>query len=360
MAAARKKDWCFTVHSGNFGNKTEEEVIEDLKQVVCTYIVFQLETGGELGRDHIQGYVMFKGQKTLPAAQAALGFPTCHMEMRQAPKISDAVKYCKKDDTRRPGTTWWEKGTEPMDQGIKRTLADACELARTKGVKRVAIEMPEEYVKFHRGLEKLAQISAGEGIPQQRPVTCYYVWGDSGCGKSWWANTLFDNGEDTYTTTDMPDKIWMGNYAGERTLVIEEFEGLCNPSLMKAMLEGYKMEFQTKGGFVWAQWDVIILTSNCDPKTLYDSKVNWWSVLPTPPGPFQRRFQNGTIHGRGNYEMGTAQFDRPLPIREERLEGAAPDDPIDIDVPGAAFEPITPGTQALIDTLELDDFIEFD
>ncbi len=364
MASGRKRDWCFTVHSGHFGDKSEAEVIAGLKTVSCTYIVFQLETGGDLGRDHIQGYVMFKQAKTMGQAKKLLPCDA-HMEVRMAENISDAINYCKKDDTRRPDTTWFETGTMPMDQGKKRGLSDAIEIAKTKGFKRAMLDVPEVTIRYARGIREYAHIAAGERIPQSRPVKVYYVWGDSGCGKSWWANTLFDTPDNTYTTTDMPDKIWMGNYAGERTLVIEEFESLCNHSILKCMLEGYKMEFQTKGGFVWSEWDTVILTSNVDPMLAYDPKINWWSVLPTPPGPFQRRFYTGGIHhGTGNFELGNSDFDPPLPLRVAPDSGAAPDDPIMLsadDVPGSPVEPTTAQVQEMVDQLGLnvDDFAEF-
>ncbi len=376
--AARQRDYVFTIHGGNFGNRTEMEVIERLKGTNCTYIVFQQETGGSLGRDHIQGYVMFKLQKTLAAAQEALGFPSCHMEMRKANNVSDAINYCKKSETKRPGCEFIEIGAMPMDSGKKRTLMDAIGIAKEQGYKRAMLDLPEVTIRYAKGLKEYAHIAAGDRIPQQRRVNVYYVWGDSGCGKSWWANTLFDTPTNTYTTYDMPEKIWMGNYAGERTLVIEEFKSLCNDSLLKCMLEGYKMEFQNKGGFVWSEWDTVILTSNTDPRLAYDPQINWWSVLPTPPGPFQRRFATGgIIHGTGNYEMGTSAFDVELPIRESREaeqpyepmpdieprvapdSGAAPDEPVTTDVPGVTFEPTTPQIISLLDTLDVDDFLTF-
>ncbi len=368
--ATRQKDYVFTIHGGNFGNRTEMEVIERLKGTNCTYIVFQQETGGSLGRDHIQGYVMFKTLKSLKQAQEGIGFLNCHMEMRKAKNVSDAIEYCKKSETKRPGCEFIEIGAMPMDQGKKRTLMDAIGIAKEQGYKRAMLDLPEVTIRYAKGLKEYAHIAAGERIPQQREVKVYYVWGDSGCGKSWWANTLYDTPTNTYTTYDMPEKIWMGNYAGERTLVIEEFKSLCNDSLLKCMLEGYKMEFQNKGGFVWSEWDTVILTSNTDPRLAYDPQINWWSVLPTPPGPFQRRFATGgIIHGTGNYEMGTQLFDEFLPRRQQEEpvapdSGAAPDDPMpDIaprtDVPGVTFEPTTPQIISLLDTLDVDDFLTF-
>ncbi len=273
---SRSRDYCFTVHSGNFGNKTEQEVMSDLEHVNCTYIVFQQESGGSLGRDHLQGYVMFKGQKTLKAAQVALGFPTCHMEARKAPKISDAVNYCKKDDTRRPGCMWHEVGTQPMDTGVKRTLRDACELAKTSGVKRVAMDMPEEYVRYHAGLGKLANIAAEDNLPEWRDVNVIVVVGDSGCGKSWFAEH-YDNRDDTYPMSDS-DPVWVDGYWGQRTIVIEEMDAQMPFRFLLRLLDGYRINMPTKGGFIWGEHTTIIITSNTPPDRWYnDGFQNVWS-----------------------------------------------------------------------------------
>lgn len=274
-----------------------------------------------------------------------------------------------------------------MESGKKRTLADAILVARTEGFKRAMLDLPEITIRYAKGIREYAHIAQGEDLPQQRPVRVYYVWGDSGCGKSWWANLLYDTPENTYSTTDMPDKIWMGSYAGQRTLVLHEFTGLCNASIFKCMIEGYKMEFQTKGGFVWSQWDTVIITSNMEPSLLYDPQINWWSVLPTPPGPFQRRFATGGIYkGTGNFEMGTATFDNPLPIRDRdevteiiqtppsppmpdilprsRPDATARPDEPPVDLTMISTEPSTPDTTALVDqlmngSLNVDDFLDF-
>ncbi len=370
MAGPRKRDWCWTVHAGHFGeHESEAAVIEGLKQTDCVYMVFQQERGsareGGIARDHIQGYVMFKAAKTLPAAQTALGVH-CHMEVRRAKKISDAINYCKKDDTRR--AMWWEKGIEPMDQGEKRTLEEACMLVKQQGIKRVARDMPEMYVRHEKGLRSLEHITAGDAMPMQRPVKVYYLWGDSGCGKTWWASSIFDSPVNTYVTYDMPEKIWMGSYAGERTLVINDFDGSCAPGLFKNMLEGTKMEFQTKGGHAWGQWDTVIITSNMDPSVVYTAKDNPWSVHPTQPdGPFQRRFKTGgIIQGKGRFEKGTAVFDTNLPMRDEEAvapdSGAAPDVPdvdLTMDDPGVTVEPTTADimNSLTIGGLDLDEFL---
>jgi len=215
----------------------------------CDYIVYQLEKGSGTKRDHIQGYMHFKTVKRMPAVKKLLG-GDAHLERRLAPKISDAVAYCKKDETRREKTTFFKKGEMPMDHGVKHTLTKTCELTKAKGIKRVALEMPEQYVRYHKELSALKHIHLEKSLPQQRPVKVFYLWGDSNYRKSHWAENY---SKDLYSTGDIKKKIWFGDYTGQKTLIIEKFEGLCAPSIMKRMLDGYKMEVQTKGGFVWCQ-----------------------------------------------------------------------------------------------------------
>lgn len=337
--AGRKRDWCFTIHGGHLGDKTEEEIFEELKKVNCTYIVFQQETGaareGGIQRDHIQGYVMFKGVKTLAGAKALMPCDA-HMTMRAAPKISDAVDYCKKAETRRLGCNFFEAGEQPMDTGVKRTLADACALAKEKGYKAVAKEMPEEYVRFSRGLEKLDNIWGQERVPQHRTMNIIVVYGNSGCGKSYFAEH-YDNKEETYPTGDL-QSLWMDGYSSERTLVIEEMEGHTPYRQLLRLLDGYRYNMPTKGGHVWANYTTVIITSNDPPERWY-GEDQWSTDVRVPDSPLQRRIT--TIHcGGGVYPNN--YWDIALPVRniigegqnnyEEDVIQVIPDSPMDLNL----------------------------
>ncbi len=338
-ARARKTDWCFTVHAGHFGDYEDEKAVMDrISMTECKYLVFQQETGaakeGGVERDHLQGYVMFTAAKTMTAAQAALGV-SCHMEIRRADKISDAIKYCKKLDTRRAGCEFFEKGEEPMDQGVKRTLRAACDLAVAPdgGVKRVAREMPEEYVKYYRGLKELQQIADGDRLPTWRDVNVIVLVGDSGCGKSYFAEH-YDNREDTYPMGDS-DPVWVDGYMGERTIVIEEFAAAMPFRFLLRLLDGYRLNMPNKGGFVWGQHTTVILTSNDPPDRWYNGAENQWSfdTAHMSAGPLQRRINS--IHvGTGTFEAGDVAWDVPLPVR-------APDVPSPLPQADAAGAPDT-------------------
>ncbi len=376
---SRARDYCWTLHAGNFGNKTEQEVIDHLKLTNCTYIVFQQESGGSLGRDHLQGYVLFKNAKTLKAAQEALGFPTCHMESRKADLVSDAINYCKKEDTRRLGCSFFEYGVMPMDTGKKRTVEAAIECAKTHGIKRVALEHSKVYMQYHCGLGKLANIAAEDKLPDWRDVTVIVVVGDSGCGKSWFAEH-YDTHDNTYPMADS-DPVWVDGYWGQRTIVIEEMDAQMPFRFLLRLLDGYRLNMPTKGGFIWGEHTTVILTSNTAPDRWYNDNMganNWsFDTALVSAGPLQRRINS--IHtGTGVYP--NVVWDVALPIRvpdevhpivprdielqQQQREvapdsGAAPDDPVMIDVadvPGVTFEPTTPGFLAEVG-LNLDEFL---
>ncbi len=150
------------------------------------------------------------------------------------------------------------------------------------------------------------------------------------------------------------------------------------------LLDGYRLNMPTKGGFIWGEHTTVILTSNTAPDRWYNDNMgaNSWSfdTNVVSAGPLQRRINS--IHtGTGVYP--NVVWDVPLPVRvpdeihpivprdielqQQQPEvvpdsGAAPDDPVMIDVgdvPGAAFAPTTPGFLAEVG-LNLDEFLTMD
>lgn len=326
---SKARAWFGTVGKGHWKKedvaKVEKKFV-DILEPLGAFGVMQVEQGKSRGESgltgsvpdhegvHLHFHIYLKGPRTR-AGIYRLFKPIFKKNfwLVKAENNKGAIAYCSKDETRIRDTIWVNKDKMPMENGVKRTLTEACQMVREGGIKRVALEMPEQYVMYHGGLSKLEHQLLGDTLPVQREVKVFHLYGDSGCGKSHFGET-YDLPENTYSTGDMKEKIWFGQYSGQRTLVIEEFEGLCWASTMKRMLDGYKMEVQTKGGFCWAQWTTVIITSNFPPESHYEVKDNWFTVPPTPRGPFQRRFMTGGMHhGTGCYEDGTAVFDPPLP-----------------------------------------------
>jgi len=82
-----------------------------------SYLVYQREAGNESHREHWQGYAEGIEGKTIKQWQSSLSSPNCHVERRKGTQ-EDAVKYCKKEDTRLDGP--FEFGELEAPRGQKR------------------------------------------------------------------------------------------------------------------------------------------------------------------------------------------------------------------------------------------------
>ena len=193
------------------------------------YLVMQHEHGSEEGGHHVQGYVHYTDKKRASAIGTQFKLKPESFQTGIS-KASDNRAYCTKDDARLPDTEFWEYGECPGAAGERTDLKDACEiLKQPNGLKRVMEEHTVVMAKYHGGLEKVynhfkrARLDA---MPiQEQPCRVYVAWGTPGSGKSYWANN-FDP-DNTHVLGDMVKggPLWLTGYDGQRTLLIEDYEG---------------------------------------------------------------------------------------------------------------------------------------
>lgn len=289
--SGRKKGWVFTIYAGD---ATLTGRADACKEVECEYMVFQEEKCPDTGRHHLQGWVYFKNARSFQAVKNTM--PQCNLEMQRGTN-SQAADYCKKADSRVRDGLVYEAGTMPGDAGRQSSLGDACACVKESGMKRVWSEMPEQFVRNHTGLGKLARLEARAKIPRVREVKVYYVWGETGCGKSWWAEHFEEEEDECYSMGD-DGKGWFGNYEGERTLIIEEFMGKMEYRFFLRLLDGYKMDLDVKGAHVPAAFTTLILTSNQPPSHCYISEDAWGCA---GQSPLERRLEGRVFHGVGKH-----------------------------------------------------------
>jgi len=112
--------------------------------------VWQLEKG-ETGTPHFQIYVELLKPQRMSAMK--LWLPGAHFESRKG-SAEQARAYCMKEESREEGP--WERGDFSIGQGRRTDLHLAVQILKSDGLKRVAEEMPAEYVKYHKGFAALA------------------------------------------------------------------------------------------------------------------------------------------------------------------------------------------------------------
>lgn len=116
------------------------------------FLVFQEELAPNTGRPHVQGY--FEAPRAMRRTTICNSFSTAvHLEKARG-SATECAEYCKKVDTRKPGTVPVIHGAIAESRaGFRSDLETACQLAKEYGTKRVAEELPAVYVRNFRGLQ---------------------------------------------------------------------------------------------------------------------------------------------------------------------------------------------------------------
>jgi len=214
------------------------------------------EVGKECGTPHLHFSITFEKTYRLTGLKKLL--PRWNLGITR--DLGKARTYCKK------GGDFLEIG-EPSKQGKRTDLAVACELAKESMLK-VAEEMPETFVKYHRGLQVLRNTLA-TGQKGFVKLEVIVMVGKPGCGKSSKARDL---DPELYNMPEpMNGTLWFDGYDGQETILFDDYYG----SWMKyhtllQLLDGYPMSLPVKGGFTPKRWKRVILTSNKHPTQWYE------------------------------------------------------------------------------------------
>lgn len=248
----RKRHWCFTSYA--------DTLPSDYDPLVVRYVIYQREVCPETKKEHLQGYIEFHDNVRINQVKAVLGDQKCHLEVRQGSR-TQAREYCRKTDSSVAGQQF-EWGDWRVDVNRKRKL---CDILKTDlSLSELIVESPHLYVMYHRGLERLYSRRTKKAARAFRVVTVTVLVGATGVGKTKRATS----GHDWYILPT-GDRLWFDGYDGETTLIIDDFYGGVKYSHLLRILDGHAYQGAVKGGFIWARWTRVIITSNQLPKDWY-------------------------------------------------------------------------------------------
>ncbi len=248
----RGRHWCFT------------SFLEILPRVydkhLVRYLCYQSEIAPESKRPHWQGYVELYDDTRLGQLKKILG--ECHAEIRKGTR-SAARQYCLKDETSVPNTRF-EFGVWRIQNSRKRKLCDI--LKSSMSLADIIEDVPHQYVMYHRGLEKLFSLRLAKRAKTFRKVVVTVLVGPTGTGKT---RRAIEEDPDDHFVMPASDKLWFDGYNGEKTLIIDDFYGNIKYGFFLRILDGYELQLPIKGGFIWALWTKVIITSNACPDKWY-------------------------------------------------------------------------------------------
>nr|WAE42768.1 MAG: replication associated protein [Cressdnaviricota sp.] len=257
-------NWVFTLHWPSVENSDDNP--EDWQGV--QYLVYQLEQGGVTGMIHFQGYLIMKNKVRLSAMKKLN--PRATWAIR-AGTHDEARAYCVKEG-RLDGP--YELG-QPPAQGKRN---DLLEVKRKIDTGATMLEIADahfgNWVRYHKAFT----IYRNMHLPDRHHVTeCRVYWGPTGVGKSRRAHV---EAPGSYV---VPRGDWWDGYDAHETVIIDEFYGWIQYSLLLNVLDRYPLLVPFKGGFSKFVAKLVIITSNKPP-------TDWYRNPGCDYAPLARRF----------------------------------------------------------------------
>ncbi len=278
---ARYRNVVFTHNNPTVALMFDEDKME--------YLVYQEEIG-ESGNYHFQGYCEFKQQTRLAAAKQLLGGHSVHIEPRMGTQ-EEAINYCKKVDTRIPGTETFEEGI-PRQQGKRADLIAFKDAVRGGARQRDLVdEHPVVLAKYPRFYNTLTAMFRPQ---RSTDLVVTLLIGDTGLGKTRAVMDRLGADSDFYVAPLSNGTVWVDGYDLHTKVLIDDFTGAASHvslAFMLRLLDRYPVSVPTKGGHTWWMPDEVFVTTNIEPRDWYkwESRGNQYVAL-------ARRFHKVYLH----------------------------------------------------------------
>jgi len=267
--------------------------IEDWKEADdITFVTGQPEISPETGKEHLQLYVEVKAPITFKTFKKRYG-KHLHVEARKGTQ-EQAILYCKKKETRKPGAQPFEQGTPATGTGTTSEQARAIQAVKSgKSLASVARDFPGAWVRSYKGLTSLA----GALVEERKdhvPIKALCLWGPPGGGKTWkaveiakelGASGVYKNGY----LLRQPQGVWFDGLAGQDILIFNDFAGDETEMGFNSLLglfDPFSAQVPIKGGFAKMTPKMLIFTSNKHPR-------EWYEKSSYNKGQLARRFGDG-------------------------------------------------------------------
>lgn len=264
LPSSSSRNWEFTINNPEPGEA--QRILDTVAEKGCWCVIGE-EVGAE-GTPHLQGTVTFQRAVGLPGVRRIISY-RAHYEISNGTP-DQRETYCKK------GNNWIECGTKPQPQQGKRNDIHAfAEAIREHGIQHAAIQMPDVYIKYSGGAERLASRFAKDTANTKRPLNVIWVYGPTGSGKTHFAWEM--------TKTNPKDAWWSGktlrwwdHYDGESVAIFDEFRrDACTLHELLRILDEYPMRVEVKYGCAsLANLRTVIITSCFHPRDVYQTFEN--------------------------------------------------------------------------------------
>jgi len=249
MASGKVKKFCFTLN--NYTQDEENEIYE-FCELKAQFAVIGHETG-ENGTPHLQGFINLTKQVRFNAVKKVM--PRAHLELAKGTDQQN-LAYCTKQD-KEPYILG-----EPQSSGKRNDLKKTCDKVKEgKPISQVALECPETFVKYSRGIKELAALIQKPRNVNDPPLRIW-LYGKAGVGKTRLAYDVLKRNE----IFIKDGTSWWSGYENQQCILVDDFDGHWPFRDLLRFLDRYPYKGQIKGGSVEINSPIIIITCEFPPQ----------------------------------------------------------------------------------------------
>lgn len=262
----QSRKWQLTINNPTEKGFTHERIraeLDSLKSVVYWCMADEI---GENGTYHTHIYIQGKGAMRFSTIKKR--FDSAHIEMAKGTAlqnreyVSKSGKWekDKKHETCVDGT-FEEWGEMPVErQGARNDLADLHAMVK-EGLSDYDIleQMPEAMLQLDK-IQLTRQVIVQEKYKNSwRDLTCVYIYGDTGTGKTRSVMEKYGYGN-VFRVTDYFHPF--DNYRGQDVIIFEEFRSGFRIADMLNYLDGYPLELPCRYANKYACYTKVYIISN--------------------------------------------------------------------------------------------------
>lgn len=240
----QSRNWCFT----DFELIDFEPIYNEYKDII-RYICWGKETCPKTQKLHHQGWIQFINKKTMGGVKRILKTKKIHLENCRGNEY-DNTKYCKKDNNYKEFGKFICQGERTDLETIKKKIDEGASM------KKIADDHFGDFIRYHKGFEKYKQLVERESYPKWRNIKVTLISGPTGCGKTKMAM------KKAQYKIEGNSLNWWDGYEGQNTICIDEYNNDIPITKLLNLLDGYQLRLPIKGGFTYANWNKLYITTN--------------------------------------------------------------------------------------------------
>jgi hypothetical protein len=240
-------------------NNYPEDAIDQLKRLTqIQYYCVGRETSPSTGTPHLQGYAELDAPYRLSSIFTWI--TGWHVEACKGNQQQN-LDYVRKEGN-------WESWGTLKQQGKRSDIHDMVDAIKSnKTFEEVLEAAPTALVRYPRAYNMIKFNFDRNRAQAERDIEVVVFYGGAGTGKTRSATRLAPNAFLKHAGISLK---WWDGYTGEEELIIDDFDGSCAPyRQLLNLLDRYKLQLEVKGGFTWALWKKVYITSNIHPKEWY-------------------------------------------------------------------------------------------